>query len=58
MRMVSYAIGNPDEVGPKFPLTFFANANMQGARALLTWIKETYPNVKTLAFPHPGEGGG
>jgi branched-chain amino acid transport system substrate-binding protein len=58
MRMVSYIVGNPEEAGPKFPLTFFANANMQGARALLTWIKETYPNVKTLAFPHPGEGGG
>ncbi len=57
-RLGSYTIGNPDETGPKLPLTFFASTNMQGARAVLTYVKETYPNVKTLAFPHPGEGSG
>ena len=58
LRMASYTVGNPDEINAKFPLTFFTNANMQAARPLLTWLKETYPQVKTLAFPHPGEGGG
>ena len=58
LRMASYTVGNADEINANFPLTFFTNANMQAARPLLAWLKETYPQVKTLAFPHPGEGGG
>lgn len=58
MRLSNYTCATPDESGPKFPLTFFMNSNMQGAKAMFTWLKQTYPNVKTLALSSPGDGGG
>jgi branched-chain amino acid transport system substrate-binding protein len=58
MRLSNYTCATPEESGPKFPLTFFMNSNVQGAKAMFTWLKETYPEVKTLALSHPGDGGG
>ena len=58
MRLSNYTCATPDESGEKFPLTFFMNSNMQGARAMFTYIKENYPNVKKLALSSPGDGGG
>ena len=58
LRLSNYTCATPDESGEKFPLTFFMNSNMQGARAMFTYIKETYPKVKKLALSSPGDGGG
>ena len=49
----------PEESGPKFPLTFFMNSNVQGAPGHVHLVEEeNYPNVKTIALSHPGDGGG
>ncbi|MCB2227767.1 MAG: ABC transporter substrate-binding protein [Desulfarculaceae bacterium] len=58
LRLSNYTCATPEESGPQFPLTFFMNSNVQGARAMLTYLKKNYPNVKTLALSHPGDGGG
>ncbi len=58
LRLSNYTCATPEESGAKFPLTFFMNSNMQGARAMFTWLKKTYPDVKTIALSHPGDGGG
>ena len=58
LRLSNYTCATPEESGPKFPLTFFMNSNVQGARAMFTWLKKNYPNVKTIALSHPGDGGG
>jgi branched-chain amino acid transport system substrate-binding protein len=58
LRLSNYTCATPEESGPKFPLTFFMNSNVQGARAMFTWLKKTYPDVKTIALSHPGDGGG
>lgn len=58
LRLSNYTCATPEESGPKFPLTFFMNSNVQAARSMFTWLKKNYPNVKTIALSHPGDGGG
>jgi branched-chain amino acid transport system substrate-binding protein len=58
LRLSNYTCATPEESGPQFPLTFFMNSNVQGARPMLTWLKKTHPGVKKIALSHPGDGGG
>ncbi|MCG6880762.1 MAG: ABC transporter substrate-binding protein [Deltaproteobacteria bacterium] len=58
LRLASYMCANPQEAGPQNPLTFFANNVVQSMRPVLTYLKETHPEVKKLALSHPGDGGG
>jgi branched-chain amino acid transport system substrate-binding protein len=57
-RLGHWACLNPDEIGPKLPLTFFAQTTQTNMRPVLTYLKEVHPEVKTLALTHPGDGAG
>jgi branched-chain amino acid transport system substrate-binding protein len=58
LRLGNYASPNPQEAGPQFPLTFYVYSSVHGMKAMLTYLKENHPEVKTLAITHPGDGGG
>jgi branched-chain amino acid transport system substrate-binding protein len=46
-----YQNGQKVEMGPKYPLKFVgSNCSFSGQVAALTYLKDTYPSVKTIAF--------
>jgi len=58
LRLANYNTVNPDEIGPKVPLSFFSNTTIQGMRPQLTYLKEIHPQVKKVALSHPGDQNG
>lgn len=58
LRLTNYNCVHPDEIGPKLPLSLFANTTIQAMRPQLTYLKQIHPNVKKLAMSHPGDGNG
>ena len=58
LRLSNYNLVNPDEIGPKLPLTFYANSTIQGMRPQLTYVKEIRPELKKLALTNPGDNQG
>jgi branched-chain amino acid transport system substrate-binding protein len=54
LRVGDYTIMDPEEADP---LTFYTNSTVQGMKPMLTYLKETYPQVKTLVASQPGDGG-
>lgn len=57
-RLGNFATPHPQEAGPKSPLTFYVYSSVNGMRAMLAFLKENHPEVKTIAITHPGDGGG
>lgn len=57
LRIDQYNVSHPDELGPKTPLTFAVHSTYQGMRPVLTYLKETHPEVETLFVMHCGDGG-
>jgi branched-chain amino acid transport system substrate-binding protein len=53
LRIADYTVMDPEEADP---LTFYSNSTVQGMRPMLTYLKETYPRVKTLAASQPVGG--
>jgi branched-chain amino acid transport system substrate-binding protein len=46
-----YQNGQKVEMGPKYPLKFVgSNCSFSGHQAAMTYLKQKYPNVKTIAF--------
>jgi len=46
-----YQNGQKVEMGPKYPLKFVgSNCSFSGHKGALTFLKQKYPNVKTIAF--------
>ncbi|MBS4025015.1 MAG: ABC transporter substrate-binding protein [Clostridia bacterium] len=57
LRVGQYICLNPDELGPRTPLTFTSISLYQGMKASMQYLKEKYPNVKKVAIIHPADGG-
>lgn len=57
LRIGHYNCLNPGELGPNLPLVFYANSSRLSMKPTLSYLKEAYPGIKTLAALHPGDGG-
>ena len=55
MRIGQFTIMDPDESDP---LVFYTACTPLAYKPMLAYLKETYPNVKTVAVSQPGDGGG
>jgi len=54
LRIGEYTIMDPDEADP---LVFYMNCTAQGFKPMLAYLKQRYPQVKTLVVSQPGDGG-
>jgi branched-chain amino acid transport system substrate-binding protein len=57
LRAVLYNCGMPSEYGPQTPYMFLTyDSTIEGMRAALDYLKEAYPDVKTVAYIIPDDG--
>jgi branched-chain amino acid transport system substrate-binding protein len=57
LRAIVWTCCTPGEIGPDTPYTFLcASATLEQAVAVLDYIKDTHPEVKTLACFSPDDG--
>ncbi len=57
LRMLTWILGTPQELGPDMPYTFLPrDAHPDEFRACLKYAKQAYPNVKTIAYLFPDDG--
>ncbi len=57
LRLVLYNCGMPSEYGPQTPYMFLTyDSTIEGMRAALDYLKEAYPNVKSVAYIIPDDG--
>jgi branched-chain amino acid transport system substrate-binding protein len=57
LRMLTWILGTPQELGPDMPYTFLPrDAHPDEFRADVKFLKENYPNVKTIAYLFPDDG--
>ena len=57
LRAVLYNCGMPSEYGPQTPYMFLSSsATIEGMRSALDYLKEAYPNVKSVAYIIPDDG--
>jgi branched-chain amino acid transport system substrate-binding protein len=57
VRSVLYNCGTPAEYGPNTPYMFMSgNATIEGIMPALEYLKEAYPEVKSVAYVIPDDG--
>jgi len=57
LRILLYNCAMPNEYGPKTPYAFLCqDATVEGMRASLQYLKERYPQVKTVTYIIPDDG--
>lgn len=57
LRSIEYNCATPAEYGPDTPYTFMGNdGTVEGNTALLTYVTETYPELKTTVIVIPDDG--
>jgi len=57
VRVLLYNCAMPNEYGPKTPYAFLCqDATVEGMRASLQYLKERYPNVKSVTYIIPDDG--
>jgi len=57
VRVLLYNCAMPNEYGPRTPYAFLCqDATVEGMRASLQYLKERYPNVKSVTYIIPDDG--